>query len=394
MNVIERFLKYVAVDTQSDEGGSSCPSTEKQLVLADMLADELREMGLTDVKRDLHGYVYGYIPASAGFENEPSIGLIAHMDTSPDVSGANVNTKIITFDGTNAPMIDKKYIGEQLIVTDGTTLLGADDKAGIAEIVSACEQLINTPDIKHGRVCIGFTPDEEIGRGADLFDVKGFGADFAYTVDGGELGGIDCENFNAAAVHIDVFGINTHPGSAKGKMRNALLYLNEFINMLPAAETPANTEGREGFYHITDISGDVSFACADMLIRDFNSQSFENRKNFVKEAADFLNKKHGEGTVAVSVSDSYRNMYEIIGDHPEIIERAKRAMNCAGVKPYVSAIRGGTDGARLSFEGLPCPDLSAGGMNFHSVCEAVPIKALEKMTDVLVNIVRVSNKNP
>ena len=387
MNVVERFLKYVAVDTQSDENSSSCPSTEKQLTLADMLAEELSGLGLADVKRDSHGYVYGYIPASAGFESEPSIGLIAHMDTSPDVSGANVKAKIITFDGSNAPMTDEKYIGEQLIVTDGTTLLGADDKAGIAEIVSACERLINDPGIKHGRVCVGFTPDEEIGRGADLFDVKGFGADFAYTVDGGELGGIDCENFNAAAVHIEVRGVNTHPGSAKGKMRNALLYLNEFINMLPAAETPANTEGREGFYHITDISGDVSLAHADMLIRDFDSKSFENRKSFIKETADFLNKKHGEGTVYAEISDSYRNMYEVIGKYPEIIERAKQAMSDAGAEPYVSAIRGGTDGARLSFEGLPCPDLSAGGMNFHSIYEAVPVRALEKMTDVLVNIV-------
>lgn len=389
MNVTERFLKYVAIDTQSDEDSQACPSTAKQLVLAELLVQELSSIGVSGARMDENGYVYGYIPATEGCADAPAVGLIAHMDTSPDVSGANVNPKIITFDGTNAPMIDEKYIGKQLIVTDGTTLLGADDKAGIAEIVTACEKILADKDIKHGKICIGFTPDEEIGRGADLFDVAGFGADYAYTVDGGELGGIDCENFNAAAVRVSVRGTNTHPGSAKGKMKNALLLLNEFINILPASEVPECTEGREGFYHITDISGTTSAAHLDMLIRDFDAESFETRKRFVKSVGDFLNAKHRDAFFDVRVKDSYRNMYEVIGKHPEIVERARQAMLAAGVQPYTSAIRGGTDGARLSFEGLPCPDLSAGGINFHSVYEAVPIEALEKMTEVLISLVKI-----
>ena len=308
------------------------------------------------------------------------------MDTSPAVSGKDVKPQIIVFDGKNAPMVDGKYIGEELIVSDKTTLLGADDKAGVAEIIAACERIIADDTMKHGRISICFTPDEEIGRGADRFDFERFGADFAYTVDGGELGEISNENFNAAAVELTVHGINTHPGSAKNKMRNAILFLNEFINLLPAAEIPACTEGREGFYHIDSVSGNESEARLSMLIRDFDKQSFEKRKQYVESIAAFLNKKYGGATFEVSVTDSYYNMLEIIEKYPEITARIESAMQKAGVKPEFEPIRGGTDGARLSFEGLPCPNLSTGGMNFHSIYEAIPVKSLEKMTDALINI--------
>ncbi len=387
MNTTERFLKYVTFDTQSDEGSDTCPSTSKQLIFADYLAGQLAEIGIKDAFRDANGYVYGHIPASAGCENAPVIGLISHMDTSPDVSGKNVKPRIITYDGSNAPMTDSKYIGKPLIVSDRTTLLGADDKAGIAEIISACERVISDSSLKHGGISICFTPDEEIGRGSDNFDHKRFAADFAYTVDGGELGNIDNENFNAAGVTVKTAGVNTHPGSAKNKMRNALLYLNEFVSMLPAEQAPGNTEGAEGFYHLTDMSGDVSSAEAHLLIRDFDSKSFEERKRLVCRIGEFLNQKYGERTVLVDVEDSYYNMNDIISDHPEILERAQMAFRKVGIEPVTSSIRGGTDGARLSFEGLPCPNLSTGGMNFHSIYEAVSVEALEKMTDVLVEIV-------
>lgn len=388
MNATDRFLKYVTFDTQSDENGSACPSTSKQLVFADYLVSQLAEIGITDAMRDANGYVYGHIPATAGCEGEPAIGLISHMDTSPDVSGENVKPRIITFNGSNADMIDGKYIGKDIIVSDGTTLLGADDKAGIAEIIAACERIISNGGLRHGPVSICFTPDEEIGCGSDNFDFERFAADFAYTVDGGEIGNIDNENFNAAAVTVRVEGVNTHPGSAKNKMKNALLYLNEYIAMLPPEQTPANTEGKEGFYHITHMSGDVSSAEAHFLIRDFDKEGFELRKRFVCQAGELLNQKYGGGTVSVDVEDSYYNMNDIISEHPEILERAESAFKRVGVETELSSIRGGTDGARLSFEGLPCPNLSTGGMNFHSIYEAIPVEALEKMTDALVEIVR------
>lgn len=386
MNVTERFLKYVTFATASDEDSTTFPSTSGQLVLADYLTEELRMIGVADAERDLNGYVYGHIPATPGFENEPVIGLIAHMDTSPDAPGENVNPKIVKYDGKNLPMIDDRYIGEDMIVSDGTTLLGADDKAGVAEIVSACERLING-EVKHGAVSICFTPDEEIGSGADRFDHKRFAADFAYTVDGGELGGIEYENFNAAAVRLNVYGLNTHPGSAKGKMRNAALYLNEFISMLPAAETPAHTEGREGFYHVSYVNGTESEAELHMIIRDHDREKFEDRKLFVSRLAAYLNDKYGDGTFSLQITDSYYNMREIIEKHMEIVERAKEAMLANGVEPVITAIRGGTDGARLSFEELPCPDISTGGMNYHSIYEAIPVSALGKMTDIIVKIV-------
>ena len=386
MNATERFLNYVKIETASDEESVSCPSTAGQTVLAEYLAGELKGIGVADAAYDENGYVYGHIEASRGYDNAPKIGLIAHMDTSPAVSGKDVKPQIIVFDGKNAPMVEGKYIGEELIVSDKTTLLGADDKAGVAEIIAACERIIADDTMKHGRISICFTPDEEIGRGADRFDFERFGADFAYTVDGGELGEISNENFNAAAVKLTVHGINTHPGSAKDKMRNAILFLNEFINLLPAAEIPACTEGREGFYHIDSVSGNETEASLSMLIRDFDKEGFEKRKQYIESTVAFLNKKYGGATFEVSVTDSYYNMLEIIEKYPEITARIESAMRKAGVKPEFEPIRGGTDGARLSFEGLPCPNLSTGGMNFHSIYEAIPVKSLEKMTNVLINI--------
>lgn len=390
MTAIDRFLTYVTFDTTSDEASETCPSTAKQLILADYLVKELKDIGITDAMRDENGYVYGHVPASAGMENEPKIGLIAHMDTSPDVSGKDVKPQIITFDGTNAPMVDKRYVGEQLIVTDQTTLLGADDKAGVAEIIAACDVLMKDAAIKHGQISICFTPDEEIGRGADRFDFERFDAVYAYTVDGGELGGIECENFNAASVKLIVHGINTHPGSAKNKMRNAILFLHEFIALLPPAETPAHTEGYEGFYHINAVEGDETTASLHMLIRDHSDAMFEKRKAFVADTVRYLGGKYGENTFDLTITDSYRNMRVIIDKYPEIVARAENAMRACGVTSEITAIRGGTDGARLSFEGLPCPNLSIGGMGFHSIYEAIPVKALEKMTEVLVKLVSAS----
>ncbi len=387
MNALERFLKYVTFETTSSEESTTVPTTACQLVLAEYLKKELEEIGIADAVVDKFGYVYGHIPATKCAENEPSIGLIAHMDTSPAVSGKNVNAKIITFDGTNAPMISDSYIGKELVVTDHKTLLGADDKAGVAEIVTACEKIIKN-DIKHGKISVCFTPDEEVGQGADNFDFERFGADFAYTVDGGELGGIEYENFNAAAVSLVVHGINTHPGSAKNRMRNAVLYLHEFVSMLPPHETPAHTENYEGFYHVSDISGNESEAKLHMLIRDHSKEKFEERKKFVSSVVSFLNEKYGEGTFELKITDSYYNMREIIEKHMDVVTRAENAMKALGVEVFVSPIRGGTDGARLSFEGLPCPNLSTGGMNYHSIYEAVSVEALSKMTDVLVEIVK------
>lgn len=390
MTAIDRFLTYVTFDTTSDETSDTCPSTAKQLILADYLVKELKDIGLTDAMRDENGYVYGHVPASTGMENVPKIGLIAHMDTSPDVSGKDVKPQIITFDGNNAPMVDKRYHGEQLIVTDHTTLLGADDKAGVAEIIAACDVLMKDKTVKHGQISICFTPDEEIGRGADKFDFERFDAVYAYTVDGGELGGIECENFNAASVKLIVHGINTHPGSAKNKMRNAILFLHEFIALLPPAETPAHTEGYEGFYHINAVEGDETTASLHMLIRDHSDEMFEKRKAFVADTVRYLGGKYGENTFDLTITDSYRNMRVIIDKYPEIVARAENAMRACGVTPEITAIRGGTDGARLSFEGLPCPNLSTGGMGFHSIYEAIPVKALEKMTEVLVKLVSAS----
>ena len=399
MDVIERFLKYVSFDTRSDENSSTVPSTAKQRVLGEYLARELTDMGLCDVRLDEFGYVYGFLPATEGLEDKPVLGLISHMDTSPDVSGKDVKPQIVRYEGgditlKNGEVISceafpflSRYIGEELIVTDGTTLLGADDKAGIAEIFSTCEYLIAHPEIPHGKIAVGITPDEEIGAGTDHFDVAGFGADFAYTVDGGELGEIEYENFNAASAKVTVRGVNIHPGSAKNRMKNAILMANQFISMMPAAETPAHTEGYEGFYHVHDLVGNECEATISMLIRDHDRASFEARKAFLERLCDYLNGEWGQGCFTLEIRDSYYNMKEKILPHMELIENAKAAMQKVGVEPVVVPIRGGTDGARLSFEGLPCPNLCTGGANFHSVHELIPVNSMRKMVEVLVCLV-------
>lgn len=403
MKVTERFLQYVAFDTTSNEESESIPSTQNQKELGAFLVKEMETMGISGVRMDEYGYVYGFLPATPGHEKAPAIGLIAHMDTSPAVSGADIRPRVIRYEGGDIELgpeifireevfpFLKEYAGQELIVTDGTTLLGADDKAGIAEILTAAEYLLAHPDIPHGRIGIGFTPDEEIGRGADHFDVEAFACDFAYTVDGGALGEIEYENFNAASVRVNIQGVNIHPGSAKNKMKNAALILNELINLLPPAETPAHTEGYEGFYHISELKANESEAQAKMIIRDHKRESFEARKLFIRRAASFLNEKYGSGTVKLELVDSYYNMREKIEPVMFVIERAEKAMREAGVTPKIVPIRGGTDGARLSYMGLPCPNLSACGENFHGIHEFVSIPAMEKMVTVLVGILRDGN---
>ena len=398
MNVLDRFLKYVSFPTASCEDSESVPSTERQTVLAHYIADELSSMGISDVGVDGCGYVYAVLPATPGMENAEPIGFVSHMDTSPDAPGENIKAKKILYRGgdiylgervmrvSDFPVLSK-YEGRELIVTDGSTLLGADDKAGVAEIVGMCEYFVTHPEAAHRTVYICFTPDEEIGRGADHFDYDRFGAKVAYTVDGGELGEIEYENFNAAAAVVKVHGINIHPGSAKNKMKNAALLAAEFINRLPAAETPAHTEGYEGFYHVSDICANETEAVISMIIRDHDREKFEKRKAFVKNLCEYLNGVYGDGTFEAFVSDSYYNMKEKIAPHMELIERAKEAMKQAGAEPLIVPIRGGTDGARLSWEGnIPCPNLSTGGVNFHSVYEFIPADALDTMRDVLVNL--------
>ena len=388
MTVTERFLKYVTFETTSAESSDTVPSTATQLVLADYLVEELRGAGVTDAMRDEMGYVYGHIPASDGCENCPKIGLVSHMDTSPDVSGANVKPQIIKFDGTNAPMVGDEYIGRELIVTDHTTLLGADDKAGVAEIVALCAEINANKNIRHGALSICFTPDEEIGSGADHFDVANFGADYAYTVDGGALGELEYENFNAASCAIKVHGVNIHTGSAKDQMRNALLMAIEWNSMLPPAETPAHTCGYEGFYHLMHMEGDEELATLQYIIRDHDAQKFDARKATVQQITDYLNQKWGAGTFECVIRDSYRNMREIMEQHMDVVEKAKAAFEANGVTPIISPIRGGTDGARLSYMGLPCPNLSTGGYNFHGRKEMITVEAMEAMVNVLESIVR------
>ena len=398
MNVLDRFLKYVSFPTASCEDSETVPSTERQTVLARFIADELSAMGLSDAGVDGCGYVYAVLPATPGMENAEPIGFVSHMDTSPDAPGENIKAKKILYRGGDIDLGERvmrvsdfpvlsKYEGRELIVTDGSTLLGADDKAGVAEIVGMCEYFVTHPEAAHRTVYICFTPDEEIGRGADHFDYDRFGAKVAYTVDGGELGEIEYENFNAAAAVVKVHGVNIHPGSAKNKMKNAALLAAEFINRLPAAETPAHTEGYEGFYHVSDICANETEATVAMIIRDHDREKFEKRKAFVKNLCEYLNGVYGDGTFEAFVSDSYYNMKEKIAPHMELIERAKEAMKQAGAEPLIVPIRGGTDGARLSWEGnIPCPNLSTGGVNFHSVYEFIPADALDTMRDVLVNL--------
>ena len=400
MRAYERLLRYAQYDTASDERSEICPSTEKQRVLAEALAAEMREMGMTDVRVDENGYVYGCVPATA--ENRPVIGLIAHMDTVDCVPVAPVRARIVeNYDGgavrlENGDLLDPKVFpdiakakGKDLIVTDGNTLLGADDKAGVAEILTACERLLADRTIPHGKVMVGFTPDEEIGRGADRFDIPGFGADFAYTVDGGAVGSIEYENFNAAAGNVVVHGLSVHPGSAKNKMRNASLVAMEFAAMLPPAETPAHTEGFEGFFHLCSMEGTEELAKLEYIIRDHDRAKFESRKAAFERIGRYLNDKYGEGTVEVDVRDSYSNMREVIEPHMHIIRLAERAYREVGIEPFSEAIRGGTDGARLSYMGLPCPNLATGGMNCHGRFECVAIQDMDAMVDVLARLVSI-----
>lgn len=400
MTVLERFLKYVSYDTQSSPESDTFPSTEKQKLLGKAMADELRELGLSDARMDENGYVYARLPATPGREDDPCLGLIAHMDTSPSASGKDVKPQVVRYQGGDLVLNEEKnivmelsrfpalgrYVGQELVVTDGTTLLGVDDKAGAAEIITAVEVLLAHPELEHGPIAVGFTPDEEIGRGADRFDIKGFGAAWAYTVDGGELGELSYENFNAAAVKVTVHGLSVHPGTAKDAMKNAAAIACEFVSMLPAAQVPEHTQGREGFFHLCDMSGDVTEARLSLIIRDHDKEKFAARKETVEKIADFLNDRHGTGTVDLTVTDTYYNMLEPLREHMHLIHNARAAMLKAGVAPVEPPVRGGTDGARLTYQGLPCPNLSTGGFNFHGVYETVPVASMEKMVEVLLNL--------
>ena len=368
MNIVERFLKYVSFCTTSDEKTGMTPSTPGQMEFAYFLADELKSIGLKDVMLDQNGYIMATLPASEGLRDTgdriPVIGFIAHIDTSPDVSGRHVKTSIVKAEERD--FIDARYAGQDVIVTDQSTLLGADDKAGIAEIVTACEYLIQHPEIQHGKVRIGFTPDEEIGQGADHFDVKAFGADFAYTMDGGAIGELEYENFNAASAKILVHGVNVHPGSAYHKMRNSMRIANQIILMLPRWQSPEHTQGYEGFYHLVGMNGTVEETTLTYIIRDHDRTQFEYRKRELEHLVRKVNTEFGEGTAEIDIRDQYYNMREKIEPVMQIIDLAKEAMTAVGITPVVKPIRGGTDGARLSFEGLPCPNIFAGGENFHS----------------------------
>lgn len=401
MELKERFLKYVGFDTQSDPESEKFPSTDKQLVLLKHLAEEMKAIGLTEIEMDSYGYVMGTVPATPGYENRPTIGFIAHVDTSPDMNGAHIHPRIIPdYDGEDIRLNDDLtmsvadfpeltfFKGHTLITTDGTSLLGADDKAGVAEIMTAAEYLMNHPEIAHGKIRIGFTPDEEIGKGVDFFDVKRFGAVFAYTVDGGFEGELEYENFNAAAAKISVQGRNIHPGYAKDKMINALQVVADINAQLPAWERPEHTEGYEGFFHLVGISGGVEKASMEYIIRDHSREKFEAKKQYLQEVVAFLNRKYGEGVITLNLKDQYYNMREMVEPHLEVIEKAEEAMKRAGVVPVVRPIRGGTDGARLSYMGLPCPNLFTGGMNFHGKYEYCSLNTMEKAMQTILNLVK------
>ena len=400
MTIVERFLKYVSFDTQSAEDSETTPSTEKQWALARYLKEELEGIGLTEVEIDEHAYVYATLPANTD-KPLPTVGFIAHMDTSPDCSGKDVKPRIVkNYDGGDIVLDEaagivtspKKFpelldhVGEDIIVTDGHTLLGADDKAGIAEIVQAMVYLIAHPEIKHGRIRVGFNPDEEIGLGAHRFNVEKFGCDFAYTMDGGELGELEFENFNAASAKVEVTGVSVHPGYAKNKMVNAARVATEYASLMPAAETPERTAEYEGFYHLLGMNGNVEKASLTYIIRDHDRTRFEERKEYAAAVGELLNKKYGAGTVKVTLADQYYNMREKVEPVMHIIDTALDAMKDCGIQPRVRAIRGGTDGAQLSFKGLPCPNIFAGGLNFHGPHEFLPIPSLEKASMVVVKI--------
>ena len=399
MELKDRFLKYVSFDTQSDENSTTFPSTEKQLVLLNYLADEMRSLGMVDVTVDKYGYAMGTIPASKGCENAPVIGFISHVDTSPDMSGKDVKPHIIEcYDGEDIQLnaaltmkVDefpelKGFVGHTLIHTDGTTLLGADDKAGCAEIMTAAEYLMTHPEIKHGKIRIGFTPDEEIGRGVDYFDVAAFGADFAYTMDGSAEGELEYENFNAAAATIEIQGRNVHPGYAKDKMINAIQVACELNALLPAVQRPEHTIGYEGFFHCVGFNGTVENAKIQYIIRDHDSEKFEQKKVLMWSCVDMLQKRYGENVLKLVLKDQYFNMRKMVEPHPQVIEKAMEAMRMADVEPLIKPIRGGTDGARLSFMGLPCPNIFTGGMNFHGKFEYCSLQTMQKATQVVINL--------
>ena len=400
----ERFLKYVSIDTQSDESSDTFPSSEKQLILLRMLHNDLIALGLSDVIMDEHGYVMGTLPANNG-KTGPVIGFVAHVDTSPDMPGNDIKPQIIeNYDGGDV-LLNKElelvlspkefpemklYVGQTLITTDGTTLLGADDKAGITEIITALEYLTKHPEIKHGSIRVGFTPDEEIGRGVDHFDVKKFGADWAYTLDGGEIGELEYENFNAAGAKVIIQGRNIHPGYAKGKMQNALLMAMEFNALLPVFDRPEFTQDYEGFYHLMKCEGSVEKAVIQYIVRDHDRQIFEERKVVIQQCVDFMNQRYGEGCFTLELKDQYYNMREMVEPVYHIVETARMAMVELGIKPKIKPIRGGTDGSRLSYMGLPCPNIFAGGHNFHGKFEFVPLESMEKATQVILKIVELN----
>lgn len=397
--VTERFLEYVQIDTESDPNTGLTPSTPGQYLFAEKLVQELKDIGLKDCSLDENGYVMATLPANTD-KDVPTIGFIAHMDTSPDLSGKKVKPRIVsnysgediilnqehTLKTEDFPEI-KKYIGQDLIVTDGTTLLGADDKAGIAEIITAMEYLLAHPEIKHGKIRIGFTPDEEIGAGADLFDVKKFGADWAYTLDGSELGELEYENFNAAVAEITFIGRNVHPGYAKGKMRNSIRISNQFISMLSRFQTPEHTEGYEGFFHLTSVQGSVEKTNVQCIVRDHCKIRYEERKKELIHLVNKINNEFGEGTASIDMKDQYFNMREKIEPIMHIVDLAEEAMKACGIKPNIKPIRGGTDGSKLSYMGLPCPNIFAGGHNFHGRFEFIPIPSMQKAMDVVIKIV-------
>lgn len=396
-NIVSRFLKYVGFYTTSDEESGTVPSTERQLELGAFLRDEMTKLGLSDVKLDEYGYVYGYLPPKGCDEN---VGLIAHIDTAPDAPGENVKARIVKYTGDaielsegvflskdNTKTIDK-YMGEDLIVTDGTTLLGADDKAGVCEIMSCVEYYVNHPEENHRGISVCFTPDEEIGSGADLLDLDFFKAKVAYTVDGGEIGGVEYENFNAASCTVEVRGVEIHPGEAKDVMKSSIMMAADFVQSLPKDEAPWTTEGYEGFYHVRKFSGEVPYTRIEMLVREHDKEKFENRKAFLYELCDRMNEKYGEDYFKCTITDSYYNMKEKLAGYEYLLEDAKAAFEACGIKYYEAPVRGGTDGARLSWRGLPTPNLSTGGVNFHSCFEFIPVSSLVKMSEVLCELVK------
>jgi tripeptide aminopeptidase len=402
--IIDRFVRYIQIDTQSDPENPAFPSTEKQWNLAHLLAKELNEIGMQEVSLDENCYLMATLPSNVDFP-VPTIGFIAHLDTSPDYSGANVNPQFfLNYNGQSLVLNENfsltpdlfpellLYKGQTIITTDGTTLLGADDKAGIAEIVSAMDYLIQHPEIEHGKIRIGFTPDEEVGKGAHLFDIEKFGAEWAYTMDGSQVGELEYENFNAAKAKVSVRGKAVHPGYAKGKMRNSILIANEFISALPKNEIPQETDGFEGFFHVHDLKGDIEKTEFQCIIRDHNKDEFEKRKILFRKIADNLNLKLGEKLVEVELTDQYFNMREKIEPVMHIIEIAENAMRMAGIRPVIHAIRGGTDGAQLSYKGLPCPNIFAGGHNFHGRYEFIAAESMKKATDVIVNIAKLTTE--